>query len=75
MEHIMNVYIVRGSEDGHIGVYGSRAKALEAAINYCCDEWGNTSNVEVDDRIKRSGLAWVTGNGVSADVEYDRVIR
>ena len=43
-------YIVKGSEDGVIGVYGSKKKALECAKRYCgtgcdiddtCDHWTN----------------------------------
>lgn len=38
-------YIVRGSEDGNLGVYSNFKKAYAAALEYSCD--GNSSKVNL----------------------------
>ena len=55
------VYIVRGSEDGTLGVYSNQKAALQHAISYC----GGAGFVEV---VKHKWNISVYGN-FSADVE------
>lgn len=54
------VYVVKGSDDGVIGVYGSRKSALECAKRYC----GDDCDVETS-----SWGTSVYGNSCSADIE------
>jgi len=55
-----SVYIVKGSEDGNLGVFSSKKKAIECAKVYC----GDDCDVEV-----RSWGTTVYGRSCSADVE------
>ena len=62
-------YVVRGSEDGNLGVFTSKKRATMRAVMYCSvdnDEFDE--NVEVDTTTS-SWMVYVEGNGMSADVE------
>ena len=60
-------YVVRGSQDGNLGVWSSRQKAVAHAVLYCSDiDDPYDESIDVDDR---GNLVFVEGKGVSADVE------
>lgn len=44
----MQVYLVEGSEDGPVGVYGSAGRAIDYALNYC-----NKNNKEEKKKQKK----------------------
>lgn len=61
------LYVVRGSEDGNLGVYGSVSKAYNRAIDYVDpDSIGNAKTVEVDEdygsKMKSASYGRVLGD-------------
>ncbi len=61
------VYLVNGSEDGIVGVYGSKAKAFVSAKAYCkieTDAQYDAMLNEMDERCKSIGMEWTPSNSI-----------
>jgi hypothetical protein len=75
LEEIMaKVYMVRGSEDGNIGVYSSRKKATERAVQYVQRSFEGSVKVSVERSEWMTHVYPVDADGetsyrVSAEVE------
>ena len=62
-------YTVKTSEDGLIGVYGKKSRALAAAKEYCGGDW-NMSGETIKLQSTGQPFMWVyEGNGATAEVE------
>ena len=60
-------YVVKGSEDGNLGVYGNHKRALQAAIAYVNQTQDPTEEVEI--RKVHKFYTSVYGSYTSAEVE------
>lgn len=56
-------YVVRGSEDGNIGVYSSKKKALKRAVDYVTQQ-GDEHTID-----KYQWVTYVASEWSTADVE------
>ena len=64
----MNVYVVKGSEDGYCGTYGSKKRALQYAMDYITQ--GEECEVETREY---DHIIVLEGNGVSVEIYKDEV--
>ena len=63
------VYVVRGSEDGNIGAFTSKKKAMMGAVEYCSpDDDAFDEDVEIGNSFNGM-VTYVSGYGISAYVE------
>ena len=60
-------YVVKGSEDGNLGVYGNHKRALQAAIAYVNQTQDPTE--EMDIRKVHKSYTSIHGSYTSADIE------
>ncbi len=59
------VYQVYGSEDGTMGIFSSKKRAMDSAIKYVKNAGDETP--EIDNSV--DWITYITGNSVEANVE------
>lgn len=63
----MYVYLAYGSDDGNLAVYGSKKRAVEAAVAYCSESFNpHDPMVNIDDK---GVMVYVDGFGFESHVE------
>jgi hypothetical protein len=60
-------YVVSGSEDGILGVYGNKKSAIKEAVEYC--DFSTITPLKHEDYIREHGDYYVYGSNCSARVE------
>ena len=63
-------YIVRGSEDGNIGVFGSRKRAVTRAVQYV--QQGSEDEIVVSVEHLNEWITYVNSEGTSSSADVER---